>query len=74
MLRNWSENASLLADCCDKVTWKFADGLLTFRGRVPTVGHKAALGTLVRDLREVVLIDNQVDVIRSTDLGSVRPR
>ena len=60
-----------LADCCDTVTCKFVDGLLTLRGRVSTDGRKAALGTLLRDVREVVLIDNQVHVIGSTGVSDM---
>jgi hypothetical protein len=50
----------------------FAKGVLTLRGRVPTFYLKQVLQARLADLHAVVEIRNQVDVISSTGLSSVR--
>ena len=52
----------------------FADGILTLRGRVPTFYLKQVLQTHVMDLEGVAHIRNQVDVVNSSGLSSVRQR
>ena len=50
----------------------FAKGVLTLRGRVPTFYLKQVLQARLTDLDGVVEIHNQVDVVSSSGLSSVR--
>jgi hypothetical protein len=52
----------------------FADGVLTLGGRVPTFYLKQMLQTHLVDLDGVAQIRNQVDVVSSSGLSSVRQR
>ena len=52
----------------------FADGVLTLRGRVPTFYLKQMLQTHLLRLDGVARIRNQVDVVNSSGLSSVRQR
>ena len=58
----------------NKVTWCFDRGLLTLDGSVPTFYLKQMLQTILRDVEHVDHIRNNVDVVSSTGLSSVRPR
>ena len=50
----------------------FGKGVLTLRGRVPTFYLKQVLQARLTDLDGVVEIHNQVDVVSSSGLSSVR--
>ena len=50
----------------------FATGVLTLRGRVPTFYLKQVLQARLADLDGVVELRNQVDVVSSSGLSSVR--
>lgn len=52
----------------------FADGVLTLRGRVPTFHLKQILQERLKDVEQVRRIRNQIDVVNSSGLSSVRPR
>lgn len=52
----------------------FAEGVLTLRGRVHTFYMKQVLQSRLGDLEGVERIDNQVDVVSTTGLSSVRPK
>ncbi len=56
------------------VVAEFEDGLLTLRGKVPSFYLKQMLQEFVRGIEHVVKIDNQVDVVCSNGLSSVRPK
>lgn len=58
----------------NSVRWKFGRGTLTLNGCVPTFYMKQMLQTLVRDVEHVERIVNDVDVVSSTGLSSVRPK
>lgn len=69
----------LLADCeCayffSEVTFQYADGVLTLRGRVPTQALRHVLDTLLADIEEVSRVENQVDVISSTGLSRIHSK
>ena len=49
-----------------------SEDVLTVRGRVPTFYLKQMLQTMLKDLRGIARIDNQVDVVSSHGLSSVR--
>ena len=71
--------AKLSTDCpyayyYRNVTWEFRNGVLTLHGSVPTFYLKQMLQTRLRNLPGVDEIDNQVDVVSSVGLSSVRPR
>ena len=66
-----SENCSYAFSFRD-VTFHYSNGVLTMRGRLPSFYLKQVLQTLLRDLDGVNQIDNQVDVVTSTGLSSVR--
>jgi hypothetical protein len=53
-----------------QITFEFAGGMLTLRGRVPTFYLKQMLQSWLRDLDNVKHIDNQVDVVSATGLSS----
>ena len=52
----------------------FADGVLTLCGRVPTFYLKQVLQARLMDMEGVAKIHNQVKVVNSSGLSSVRPR
>ena len=56
----------------DNFEFTHADEVLTVRGRVPTFYLKQMLQTMLMNLRGVSRIDNQVDVVSSHGLSSVR--
>jgi len=56
------------------ITYEHRNGVLTLRGQLPTFYLKQVLQTWLRDVDGVERIDNQVDVVSSTGLSSVRPR
>ena len=49
-------------------------GVVKLQGRVPTFRLKSVLLSLIEDLDGIIDIDDQLDVISSTGLSSVRPR
>ncbi|QDU74624.1 hypothetical protein Pan97_16360 [Bremerella volcania] len=51
-----------------------SDGVVKVCGRVPTDRLKHALWSLILDLDGVNEIDDQLDVVSSTGLSSIRPR
>ena len=57
-----------------QVTCQCSTGVLKVCGRVPTTRLKDVLWSLIRDLDDITEIDDQLDVISSTGLSSVRPR
>ncbi len=56
-----------------QVTWCFEDGTLTLSGCVPTFFLKQTLQELLRGVEQVQKIKNEVDVVNSNGLSSVRP-
>ena len=52
----------------------FADSVLTLCGRVPTFYLKQVLQARLMDTEGVAEIHNQVEVVNSSGLSSVRPR
>ena len=56
-----------------KVDFDFDQGKLTLRGCVPSFYLKQVLQELLRDIEHVKLIKNEVDVMCSSGLSSVRP-
>ena len=57
----------------NKVTWHYKAGCLTLRGRVPTFYLKQVLQELMRGIKQVAQIQNDVDVISATGLSSEAP-
>ncbi len=53
------------------ITCKYADGVLTLRGKLPTFYLKQVLQSWLRDVEGVEQINNQVDVVSATGLSSV---
>ena len=51
----------------------FADGVLTLSGRVPTFYLKQILQARLLGLDGVAQVRNQVDVVNSSGISSVRP-
>lgn len=60
------------AFCYRDVTFEYADGVLTIRGRVPSFYLRQVLISFVRELDQIAAIDDQLDVVSSTGLSSVR--
>jgi len=58
----------------NRVRWTFERGTLTLNGCVPTFYMKQMLQTLVRGVDHVQRIVNDVDVVSSSGLSSVRPK
>lgn len=58
----------------NKVTWQYEDGRLTLSGRVASFYLKQVLQELLRGLNGVHNICNEVDVVSSSGLSSVRRR
>jgi hypothetical protein len=58
----------------DQVTLSYSQGTLTLRGRLPSFYLKQLLQTHLRNLDGVTQINNQVDVVSSTGLSSIRPK
>ena len=56
------------------VTTDYGDGVLTLRGCVPSFYLKQVVQSLLCDLDGVDWVDNQIDVVNSTGLSSVRAR
>jgi hypothetical protein len=56
------------------VRLEYRHGVLTLRGRVPTHALKSMLERILSRVEGVDQIDNQVDVVSSTGLSSVRPK
>ena len=56
------------------ISCDYEDGVLTLQGRLPTYYLKQVLQTVLADVDGVVRIENQVDVVSSTGLSSVRPK
>jgi hypothetical protein len=52
--------------------YEYRAGVLIVRGRVPTFYLKQVLQTVLKDVEGVTWIDNQVDVISSEGMSSVR--
>ena len=66
-----------LAECkfayyLNDVTWRFDGGTLILDGHVPTFALKHALESLFRDIEKIVPVVNDVEVVSSTGLSSVR--
>ncbi len=55
-----------------KVTYDFEEGRLVLRGCVPTFYLKQMLQELLRGIKYVTQIRNEVDVVNSNGLSSVR--
>lgn len=62
------------AFCFNQVTFSYSQGVLTLDGRLPSFYLKQVLQTVLRDLDGVTRIDNQVNVVSSTGVSSVRPK
>jgi hypothetical protein len=58
----------------NKITWRFHDGRLTLFGQVPSFYLKQMLQEQLRGLDHVEQIVNQVDVVNSCGLSSVRKK
>jgi hypothetical protein len=54
------------------ITLHYDQGVLTLQGRVPSFYLKQVLQTFVKDIPEIVRVDNQVDVVSATGLSSSR--
>ncbi len=57
----------------DKISWQFENGTLTLCGTVPSFYLKQVLQELLRDIRQIDQIVNDVDVVSSNGLSSDRP-
>lgn len=57
-----------------EISCHFEDGVLTLRGCVPSFYLKQVLQAALMDVPGVERLDNQVDVVSSAGLSSVRPR
>ena len=57
---------------CDGFRFDSRDGVLTIRGRVPTFYLRQLLERIVSRVNGVRYVDNQIDVICSHGLSSVR--
>lgn len=73
-IRRRIENDRRYAFYFSEVTCECSAGVLKVRGRVPTDRLKIVLWSLIGDLDGIAEIDDQLDVISSTGLSSVRPR
>jgi osmotically-inducible protein OsmY len=56
------------------ISFHFAHGVLTLRGRVPTFYLKQIVLTAVKDLDRVECIDDRMDVVSASGLSSVKPK
>ena len=56
------------------ITCHYCDSVLILRGRLPTFYLKQILQTMLKDLDGVQQINNQVDVVSSSDTGAARRR
>jgi hypothetical protein len=56
------------------VSFQLTGRTLILRGRVPTVYMRQMLGSLLSGLDGISEIDNRVNVVSATGLGSSRPR
>jgi hypothetical protein len=56
----------------DGFEYEFREETLVVRGRVPTFYLKQVLQTVLKDVDGVTWIDNQVDVVSSHGMSSVR--
>lgn len=56
----------------DGFQFEYRDGVLTVRGRVPTFYLKQLLGSILKRIDGVRYVENQVDVVCSHGLSSVR--
>ena len=68
-----------LAECpysfyFNNINWHYKEGTLRLRGCVPSFYMKQVLQTLLKDIDHVTRIVNDVDVVSSTGLSSVRPK
>jgi hypothetical protein len=52
--------------------YEFCEDVLIVRGRVPTFYLKQLLQTVLKDVDGVSLVDNQVDVVSSHGMSSIR--
>lgn len=57
-----------------EVVYNCSDGVVKVCGRVPTDRLKHTLWSVILDLDGVNEIDDQLDVVSSTGLSSIRPR
>ena len=71
--RRIGENGAL-AFYFSEVTYRCSGGKVKVCGRVPTERLKHALWSLILGLDGVTEIDDQLDVVSSTGLSSIRPR
>jgi hypothetical protein len=53
--------------------FEYREDVLVIRGCVPTFYLKQLVQTALKDVKGVALIDNQVDVVSSDGVSSVRP-
>ena len=56
------------------VDFQFDEGVLTLHGKVPTFFLKQVLQSVLGDLPEIERIENQLEMVSSVGLSSVRPR
>lgn len=73
-IRRRIEESGTCAFYFSQVMCQCSNGVLKVYGRVPTNRLKDVLWSLIRDLDDITEIDDQLDVISSTGLSSVRPR
>lgn len=57
-----------------EISCHLEDGVLTLRGCVPSFYLKQVLQATLMELAGIERLDNQVDVVSSAGLSSVRPR
>jgi len=62
------------AFCFKEVGFHYCHGVLTLAGQLPSFYLTQVLQSLLVDLEGVDRIDNQIDVVSSTGLSSVRPK
>lgn len=56
----------------NRIDWQFEDGVLTLSGQVPSFYLKQVLQTVLRRVENVERLVNDVDVVSSNGLSSVR--
>ena len=62
------------AFCFNQVTFRYVQGVLILKGRLPSFYLKQLLQIRLRDLEGVERIDNRVEVVSATGLSSVQRR
>ncbi len=57
-----------------KISWQFKSGKLSLNGQVPSFYLKQVLQELMRGIKHVDQIVNDVDVVSSNGLSSTKPK